>query len=94
MDPHEEGRLAGEEAGRRIQAKYDKLVAISLPAFKRVRRSSEPDDEQLKDVSPSRSSRIAEHVRTHKNQYLGGLAAAFTVASGGEIIRRIRGDKQ
>lgn len=78
MDPHE------DHADRM----YFKLLAY----YNRIRQylPNKPEDatEQLQDISPRRSSRIAAYVRTHKKHFAGGAAVAFIIALCGEIIRR------
>lgn len=92
MDPHEHDQLAKEAEGR-MRAAYDKLTAIVSTVPERVRKNSDPEDEPLPDISPSRSSRIAEHVRKHKKAYIGGAATAFTAALASEVFRRFRGER-
>jgi uncharacterized membrane protein len=80
MDPHEQ--LLHYQA----LLEERKLKVRLIAAFDKIRRHM-----QLQDVSPSRSSRIAAYVRTHKGALVGGTVTAVVIALCSEVIRRANG---
>ena len=89
MDPHEQ--LLHYQA----LLEERKLKVRLIAAFDKIRRhmpdTSTEATEQPQDVSPSRSSRIAAYVRTHKGALVGGTVTAVVIALCSEVIRRANG---
>jgi hypothetical protein len=100
MDPHEQWHyyqqlLEEQRMIRRLTAAFEKVRQL-VPEKPRHTNHLQPGtdtEDQLTDISPKRSGRIAGFVRDHKKAFVGGSILAGVAAIAGELYRRTRGKK-